>query len=66
MATLYTVRQEARLPDCPFTEHRLRLMIAQGLCPGVRVGNRFMILHDALVEQVRQEARVNGGAESND
>lgn len=58
MATLYTVRQEAQLPDCPFTEHRLRLMIAQGTCPGVRVGNRFMVLHDALVEQVRQEAQV--------
>ncbi len=65
MAALYTVRSEAKRPDCPFTEHRLRLLIKQGLCPGVPVGNRFMIDHDALVEMVRAQSVANaGGAET--
>ena len=56
MASLFTVRQETKKPDCPYTEHRLRLLIAQGRCPGVRVGNRYMINHDQLLEQVRAES----------
>ena len=49
MAKLYTVREEARRPDCPFTEYRLRRMIAAGTCPGVRIGNRFLVNHQVLV-----------------
>ncbi len=65
MATLRTVRTEARDPECPYTEHRLRLMIAQGTCPGVQVGNRFLINHDALVAQVNAQSIANaGGAET--
>ena len=56
MASLFTVNQEAKKEDCPYTPHRLRLMIAQGRCPGVRVGNRFMINHDLLLEQIRAES----------
>ena len=56
---LYTVNQEAKREDCPFGAYRLRLLIAQGKCPGVRIGNRFMIDHDALVEQVRTESLRN-------
>ena len=59
MATLRTVRTEARDPKCPYTEHRLRLMIAQGTCPGVQVGNRFLINHDALVAQVNAQSVAN-------
>ncbi len=59
MAGLFTVRQEAKNPECPYTEHRLRLMIAQGTCPGIPVGNRFMINHAALMEQVREQSIAN-------
>lgn len=59
MAYLFTVRQEVKNPECPYTEHRLRLMIAQGTCPGIRVGNRFMINHDALLEQVKAQSVAN-------
>ena len=59
MSSLFTVRQEVRNPECPFTEHRLRMMIAEGSCPGVRVGNRFMINHAALLEQVNVQSIAN-------
>ena len=59
MASLFTVRQEAKNPECPYTEHRLRLMIAEGTCPGVPVGNRFMINHAALMEQVNAQSIAN-------
>ena len=59
MASLFTVRQEVKNPECPYTEHRLRLMIAEGTCPGIRVGNRFMINHAALLEQVKAQSVAN-------
>ena len=59
MASLFTVRQEVKNPECPYTEHRLRRMIAEGTCPGVRVGNRFMINHAALLEQVNTQSVAN-------
>lgn len=59
MASLFTVRQEVKNPECPYTEHRLRRMIAEGTCPGVRVGNRFMINHAALLEQVNTQSIAN-------
>ena len=41
------------------------MLIAQGRIPGVRIGNRFLIDHAALVEQVRAESLANaGGAET--
>ena len=49
-----TIRQTAALGI--LTEHRLRLMVAQGLCPGIRVGNRFLVNVDALVEQLQRES----------
>ena len=52
MATLKTVRQAAQDPGCPYTEFRLRKLIAQGMCPGVRAGNRFLVNMDILVKQV--------------
>ena len=62
---LYRVREAAQAADCPFTEYRLRLMIAAGRCPGVMVGNRFMIDLDALIAQTKEESRAavkRGGA----
>lgn len=56
MSKLYRVREAAADPRCPFSEYRLRLLIAQARCPGVRVGNRFLIDLDALEEITRQEA----------
>lgn len=64
MAKLFTVRSEAKNPDCPYTEHRLRKMIAEGSCPGVRVGNRFMVNHDALVEMVNSQCVANVRADT--
>ena len=48
MPTFKTIRQTAALGI--LTEHRLRLMVAQGVCPGIRTGNRFLVNVDALVE----------------
>ena len=53
---LYRVREAARVAECPYTEYRLRLLIAAGKCPGVMVGNRFMIDLESLIEQTRKEA----------
>lgn len=53
---LKTVREAARMPECPFSERWLRHLIAAGKCPGVRVGNRFMIDLELLQEWVRREA----------
>ena len=48
MPTFKTIRQTAATGI--LTEHRLRLMVAQGICPGIRTGNRFLVNVDALVE----------------
>ena len=64
MASLKTVRQAAREPKCPYTEFRLRQMIAQGQCPGVRVGNRFMVNLSALIQQVDRESVVLAAQEA--
>lgn len=64
MATLNTVRAEAKHPECPYTEFRLRELIKQGLCPGVRCGNRFMINHDALVAMVNEQSVKNANGHS--
>ena len=56
---LYRVRECAAQPECPYTEYRLRLLIAAGKCPGLMIGNRFMIDLDSLIEQTRAEALAN-------
>lgn len=55
MPTFKTVRQTAAMGL--LTEHYLRILIAQGKCPGVYAGNRFLINVDALVEQLDAESR---------
>ena len=39
------------------SEHYLRLLVAQGKCPGIRAGNRFLINIEALAEQLDAESR---------
>jgi len=55
MPTFKTIRQTAALGF--MTEHYLRLMVAEGRCPGIRVGNRFMVNVEALAEQLDTESR---------
>lgn len=55
MTTFKTIRQTAAMGL--MTEHYLRLLVAQGKCPGIRSGNRFLINVEALAEQLDQESR---------
>lgn len=57
MAKFMTIRQAANTGVFP--EYRIRLMVAQGICPGIRVGTRFMVNVDALAEQLDRESREN-------
>lgn len=61
MTQFKTIRQTAALGL--ISEHHLRLMVAQNLCPGIRTGNRFMVNVDALAEQLDTMSRniVYGG-----
>ena len=55
MATFKTIRQTAAMGF--ITENYIRLMVAEGRCPGIRVGNRFMVNVEALEEQLDKESR---------
>lgn len=61
MPTFKTIRQTAATGI--LSEHRLRLMVAAGTCPGIRTGNRFLVNVDALAELLDEESRraVTGG-----
>ena len=61
MLNFKTIRQTAALGFV--TEHRLRLMVAEGCVPGIKTGNRFMVNVDALAEQLDRESRANVGKE---
>ena len=39
------------------SEHYLRQLVAQGKCPGIKSGNRFLINIEALAEQLDAESR---------
>ena len=41
------------------TEHYLRQLVAQGKCPGIRSGNRFLVNVEALAEQLDTESHQN-------
>lgn len=56
-----TVRQTAATGILP--EHRLRIMVASGDCPGFYSGNRFMVNVTALAEQLDTESRQKRGGE---
>lgn len=49
-----TIRQTAKTGI--LSEHSLRLMVAQGRCPGIYSGNRFLVNYDLLVEQLDRES----------
>lgn len=57
MPRFKTIRQTAAMGL--MTEHYLRLLVAQGKCPGIRSGNRFMVNVEALAEQLDAESRQN-------
>ena len=55
MPTFRTIRQVAATGL--LTEHRIRLLVAEGKCPGIKMGNRFMVNLEALSEQLDEESR---------
>lgn len=58
MSRFLTIRQTAK--SGVLSEYRLRLMVAQGTCPGIHTGNKFLINVDALVEQLERQSRSMG------
>ena len=50
-----TVRQAARYLEVP--EHLIRSMVAQGECPGISSGNRFLVHVEALREYLDTASR---------
>ena len=55
MSTFKTIRQVAALGVLP--EYRIRLLVAQGKCPGIYTGNRFMVNVDALTDFLDKQSR---------
>lgn len=55
MPEFKTIRQTAATGI--LSEHRLRLMVAAGTCPGIQTGNRFLINISALAEMLDAESR---------
>lgn len=55
MPEFRTIRQTAATGILP--EYRLRLMVAEGLCPGIKTGNRFLINVPALAEMLDAKSR---------
>lgn len=56
MPVFKTIRQTAAMGI--LSEHRLRLMVAEGKCPGIRTGNRFLVNVTALAEMLDRESRL--------
>lgn len=50
-----TIRQVARYLD--ISESLVRRLVAQGVCPGVYSGNRFLVNVEALREYLDAESR---------
>lgn len=59
MSNFKTIRQTAALGI--LTEHRIRLMVAAGECPGIQTGNRFLVNVDQLVEKLNDMSRAGAG-----
>lgn len=57
MPKFVTIRQAAATGL--LSEHRLRIMVAEGKCPGIRSGNRFLVNLDALAELLDSESQSN-------
>lgn len=54
MPEFKTIRQTAATGIT--SEHHLRQLVAQGKCPGLRVGNRFLVNIAALSEMLDAES----------
>lgn len=63
MANFQKIRKAAAF--LPLSEYRLRLMVAQGTCPGFYLGREFVVNVDQLLEQLesQSQAPINGGCE---
>lgn len=59
MVKFQTIRQTAATGILP--EYRIRCMVAQGVCPGIRSGNRFLVNVAALEEMLDAESRKQRG-----
>lgn len=55
MPEFKTIRQTAATGI--LTENRLRIMVAQGVCPGIQTGNRFLVNVSALSEMLDNMSR---------
>lgn len=55
MPEFKTIRQTAATGI--LSEHRIRLMVAAGECPGIKTGNRFLVNITALAEQLERMSR---------
>lgn len=49
-----TIRKAARVLEVP--ERLIRSMVAQGVCPGIYSGNRFLVNTDLLREYFIEES----------
>ena len=57
-----TIRQTAKLDIAP--ETYIRRLVAQGVCPGVYSGNRFLVNVEALRDYLEAESRQVKGAQA--
>ncbi len=57
-----TIRQVSRTLDVP--EHLIRCMVAEGICPGIYSGTRFLVHVEALKEYLDRESRKWQGVRS--
>lgn len=55
MLMFKTIRQTAATGIA--SEHRLRIWVAEGKCPGIRTGNRFLVNVSALEKLLDAESR---------
>nr|WP_325180315.1 hypothetical protein [uncultured Oscillibacter sp.] len=55
MPTFKTIRQTAATGLA--SENFIRTLVAQGKCPGIRSGNRFLVNIEALGEMLDAESR---------
>lgn len=62
MPEFKTIRQTAATGI--LSEHRLRIMVARGVCPGIKTGNRFLINVSALAEMLDNMSRRQGGGDT--
>ena len=53
MPEFKTIRQTAATGL--LSEHRIRILVAEGKCPGIKTGNRFLVNVAALAEQLDRE-----------